>query len=151
MFLFIIMSKGADKDSRTWSTWEELLLAFAVKRHGLKDWDTVAMELQNRHRSTLPSPFFTAQICKDRYRYLKQRFTNHHRNNAAAAAAGGGGGVGRTDNNHLPSAVDSDADEGNNDVGGDDDTETLPLLEELRKIRVAELKREVQRYDLSIE
>lgn len=150
MFLFIIMSKGADKDSRTWSTWEELLLAFAVKRHGLKDWDTVAMELQNRHRSTLPSPFFTAQICKDRYRYLKQRFTNHHRNNAAAAA-GGGGGVGRTDNNHLPSAVDSDADEGNNDVGGDDDTETLPLLEELRKIRVAELKREVQRYDLSIE
>ncbi|KAM2543220.1 hypothetical protein TB2_022567 [Malus domestica] len=30
----------------SWGTWEELLLACAVKRYGIHDRDTVAMELQ---------------------------------------------------------------------------------------------------------
>lgn len=153
MFLFIIMSKRADTEANntTWSTWEELLLAFAVKRHGLKDWDTVAMELQNRHRTSMPSALFTPQLCKDRYRYLRQRFKNPqlhpHRNNNASAAGGPPGGEVGTANHDLSSALDSDA-EDNTDVLGD--AESLPWLEELRKIRVAELKREVQRYDVSI-
>lgn len=152
IYLFI-MSKRADteaNDTTTWSTWEELLLAFAVKRHGLKDWDTVAMELQNRHRTSMPSILFTPQLCKDRYRYLKQRFKNshhlHRNNNASAAATLPGGELG-TANHDFSSSRDSDA-EDSTDVLGDSDS--LPWLEELRKLRVAELKREVQRYDVSI-
>lgn len=156
MFLFIIMSKRADTEANdtTWSTWEELLLAFAVKRHGLKDWDTVAMELQNRHRTSMPSILYTPQLCKDRYRYLRQRFKNFHhhphRNNNASSAAGappGGEGEVGTANHDLSSYRDSDAEDSTDVLG---DSESLPWLEELRKLRVAELKREVQRYDVSI-
>ncbi|KAL3516591.1 hypothetical protein ACH5RR_023493 [Cinchona calisaya] len=149
-----IMSNAADVDTKelTWSTWEELLLAFAVKRHGLKDWDTVAMELQNRSRSSLPPTLFTPQICKNKYRNLKRRFTNHH--NTTPPAAGGGSGGGRDENNELPSVAQSDDDENENEndgvVGGDSGGDSIPWLEELRKLRVAELKQEVHRYDLSI-
>nr|GLL34528.1 serine/threonine-protein kinase PRP4 homolog [Ipomoea trifida] len=62
----------AKKKSR-WSTWEELLLAFAVKRHGLKDWESVAMEV--RTRTSLPD-LLTAQVCREKYRDLHRRFMN---------------------------------------------------------------------------
>lgn len=136
------MSNGAEEV--TWSTWEELLLAFAVKRHGLKDWDTVATELQNRqhHRgSSLLPGLLTAQICKDKFRNLKRRFMNHHH---------GGGGGSRENNNE--SKFQSDDDNENDDSvcisGGGEDA--FPWLEDLRKLRVAELKQEVHRYDVSI-
>lgn len=95
----------------TWTTWEELLLTCAVKRHGLKDWDSVAMELQNRSSTPL---VLTAQICRNKYSDLKRRFIDE---NGSAPAAG----------------------------------DSIPWLEELRKLRVAELKQEVHRHDLSIQ
>ncbi|KAL3348560.1 hypothetical protein AABB24_021965 [Solanum stoloniferum] len=105
-----------------WSTWEELLLAFAVKRHGLKDWESVAMELQNR--ISLPD-LLTAQICKEKYRDLRRRFMNSY------------------NNCYDEKIIEQDVD-GNGDV-------TIPWIEELRQLRVAELQQEVQRYDLSIQ
>lgn len=91
--------------STTWGSWEELLLACAVKRHGFKNWDSVALEI--RTKTSLPRLQTTAQCCKQKYHDLKLRFK---------AAA-----------------------------------DNIPWLEEqLRKIRVDELKQEVQRYDLSI-
>lgn len=110
------------KTKTTWSTWEELLLAFAVKRHGLKDWESVAMELQTR--SSLPG-LWTAQICKDKYRDLRRRFMNSY------------------NDSYDEKIIDQDVD-GNGDV-------LIPWIEELRQLRVAELKQEVQRYDLSIQ
>ncbi|XP_019168125.1 PREDICTED: uncharacterized protein LOC109163870 [Ipomoea nil] len=119
------MLKGATETRKktSWSTWEELLLAFAVKRHGLKDWDSVAMELQNR--CSIPA-VITAQICKDKYHDLHRRFMN---NDAAADGDAEAGRVG----------------------GGVGDAIAIPWLEELRQLRVAELKQEVHRYDLSIQ
>lgn len=161
------MSNAADVDTKEliWSTWEELLLASAVKRHGLKDWDTVARELQNRHRhrssSSLPPTLFTAQICKNKFKHLRRRFTNNHRsasnNTAVTAGAGGvGGGGGESENNELPREAQSDDDDENDGLGGGGggggggEGDCFPWLEELRKLRVAELKQEVHRYDLSI-
>lgn len=118
------------KKTTTWSTWEELLLAFAVKRHGLKDWESVAMELQTR--SSLPA-LLTAQICKDKYRDLRRRFMNSYNNNSYHEKI----------NDGFDDGVEDDVD-GNGDV-------TIPWIEELRQLRVAELKQEVQRYDLSIQ
>nr|GMC79860.1 ankyrin repeat, bromo and BTB domain-containing protein DDB_G0293800 [Ipomoea batatas] len=116
----MLMKATETRKKTTWSTWEELLLAFAVKRHGLRDWDSVAMELQNR--CSIPA-VITAQICKDKYHDLHRRFMN---NDAADGDAEGGrvGGVGAI---------------------------AIPWLEELRQLRVAELKQEVHRYDLSIQ
>ncbi|XP_058203939.1 uncharacterized protein LOC131318149 [Rhododendron vialii] len=93
----------------TWTTWEELLLACAVKRHGTKDWGSVAMELQARSSLSL---LFTSQVCKNKYDDLRRRFTEKET---------------------------------------DDVVDTIPWLEELRKLRVSELKQEVHRYDLSIQ
>ncbi|RAL53924.1 hypothetical protein DM860_004395 [Cuscuta australis] len=103
-------------EKATWSTWEELLLAFSVKRHGLKDWDAVAMEL--RSRSPFPA-LLTAQICREKYRDLQRRFTDGD-------------------------AVADDADGGGGDV-------VIPWLDDLRQLRVAELRQEVHRHDLSIQ
>ncbi|KAI9116423.1 hypothetical protein K1719_012590 [Acacia pycnantha] len=52
-----------------WGTFEELLLACAVQRHGFKDWDAVATEVQNR--TTLP---VTANHCRQRFLDLRRRF-----------------------------------------------------------------------------
>ncbi|GLT39763.1 hypothetical protein SLA2020_139380 [Shorea laevis] len=94
----------------SWGTWEELLLACAVKRHGLHNWDSVSMEL--RTKTSLPRPLTTAQICQQKYRDLQRRFTANH---------------------------------------PQDQTPTeIPWLEDLRKLRVAELKRDLHRYDVSI-
>ncbi|PHT60176.1 hypothetical protein CQW23_02539 [Capsicum baccatum] len=118
------------KTTTTWSTWEELLLAFAVKRHGLKNWESVAMELQSR--ISLPV-LLTAQICKDKYHDLRRRFMNSYNNNSYDEKT----------NDSFDEGVELDVD-GNGDV-------TIPWIEELRQLRVAELKKEVQRYDLSIQ
>lgn len=106
-----------------WDTWEELLLAAAVKRHGTASWDTVAMEMQKRCTSAADARF-TPSGCRLRFRLLHRRF-------AAGAENGGGGGGG--DDDEDPDATVADE-----------------WVEELRKLRVAELRREVERHDLSI-
>ena len=94
-----------------WGTWEELLLAFAVNRHGTAAWDSISSELQKR--TSDPNLCLTAHGCRSKYLDLKRRFVI------------------------------------TNDKSNAD--ESAPLLDELRKLRVAELRREVQRYDLNIE
>ncbi|KAL3841207.1 hypothetical protein ACJIZ3_025798 [Penstemon smallii] len=105
-----------DDVTPSWGTWEELLLAFAVNRHGTAAWDSIAAELQKQNPDrTLP---LTAENCRLKYVDLKCRF-----------------------------AARNDA------VLGDNlnDDDSIPLLDELRKLRMVELRREVQRYDLKIE
>ncbi|XP_019056211.1 PREDICTED: uncharacterized protein LOC104827578 isoform X2 [Tarenaya hassleriana] len=103
------------KQRKAWGTWEELLLASAVKRHGFRDWDSVAMEVQSR--SSLPRLLTTAQNCKQKYRDLKRRFEED--------------GKAETDD-------------------AEDEDDNIPWLEQLRSLRVAELRRELHRYDVSI-
>ena len=107
----VVMAR--EEESEAWGTWEELLLGFAVKRHGLTDWDSVAAEV--RTKSSLPRLFLTAHHCKVKFHDLKRRFASQ-----------------------------------NADVLERDKDETIPWLDELRKLRVAELKREVRNYDVSI-
>uniref|UniRef100_A0A1J3F826 Bromo domain-containing protein n=1 Tax=Noccaea caerulescens TaxID=107243 RepID=A0A1J3F826_NOCCA len=107
--------------SQAWGTWEELLLACAVKRHGFGDWDSVATEV--RSRSSISAVFVSANNCKQKYRDLKRRFQE---------SAGG--------------ESDAAAEEG----GDEERIGNIPWLEQLRSLRVAELRREVQQYDVSI-
>ncbi|KAL2483144.1 DNA-binding bromodomain-containing protein [Forsythia ovata] len=114
-----------DDESLRWGTWEELLLAFAVNRYGTGRWESVASELQKR--SSDPTlPVLTPQNCKQRYVDLKRRYL--------------------TQNDTVNDKLLND-----DNVDGGDSRDSVPLLEELRKLRVAELRREVQRYDLNIE
>ncbi|KAJ4892303.1 DNA-binding bromodomain-containing protein [Raphanus sativus] len=100
-------------ESQAWGTWEELLLACAVKRHGFCDWDSVASEVRTRTSTSSPV-FISPDSCRLKYRDLNRRFKE-------------------------PTAAEEE--EGGNDI---------PWLEELRSLRVAELRREVQEYDVSI-
>ncbi|PKU69144.1 uncharacterized protein LOC110101258 [Dendrobium catenatum] len=115
-------TRSADLENEIWGTWEELLLACAVNRHGTRSWDSVAMEIQAR------SPFsdlLTPQSCRQRYLDLKRRFESGGEGIREKVDAAGGGG----------------------DSGSSAD---VPWLEELRKLRMAELRREVEQYDVSI-
>ncbi|WZZ82136.1 uncharacterized protein BNAC08G28910D isoform X1 [Brassica napus] len=96
-----------NENHQTWSTWEELLLACAVHRHGIDSWDSVAAEI---HKQNSSSRALTASDCRHKYHDLERRFS----------------------------------------PGGDTVSEISGWLEELRKLRVDELRREVERYDLSI-
>ncbi|KAH6794653.1 hypothetical protein C2S52_005130 [Perilla frutescens var. hirtella] len=110
-----------DDVSPAWGTWEELLLAFAVNRHGTAAWDSIASELQKRISD--PNLSLTAQNCRLKYLDLKRRF--------------------------VVKNGDLEGEDGRDEKSNGE--ESAPLLEELRKLRVAELRREVQRYDLNIE
>ncbi|XP_004488477.1 uncharacterized protein [Cicer arietinum] len=103
---------------QVWGTWEELLLACAVNRHGFKDWDTVAMEVQSR--TNRPTLLATAHHCEQKFHDLNRRFID----------------------DVPPPQQNGDAD------GVDSDH--VPWLDKLRKLRVAELRRDVQRSDVSI-
>ncbi|CAN6828986.1 unnamed protein product [Brassica oleracea var. botrytis] len=106
--------------SQVWGTWEELLLTCAVKRHGSKDWDSVAKEVGSR--SSLDA---SGTSCRLKYQDLKRRFQD---------------------------SVDDDG-RGNNEAVAEDEEDTdgeIPWLEQLRSLRVAELRRDVQRCDESI-
>lgn len=121
------MAKPSDteKQTLTWGTWEELLLACAVNRYGTDSWDSVAIELQKRSSSL---HLLTAQSCKQKFHDLKRRFTV------------------QTDD-----VIENDGDCDDDDkTTTNTTTYTVPWLDELKKLRVAELKREVERYDLSI-
>ncbi|XP_022574150.2 uncharacterized protein LOC111215129 isoform X1 [Brassica napus] len=97
-------------EKQTWGTWEELLLACAVHRHGTESWLSVSAEIQKRTRN-LSS--LTASACRHKYSDLKRRFTQEM-------------------------------------TSPESEISSVPWLEKLRRIRVDELRREVERYDLSI-
>ncbi|CAG7908423.1 unnamed protein product [Brassica rapa] len=97
-------------EKQTWGTWEELLLACAVHRHGTESWPSVSAEIQKRTRN-LSS--LTASACRHKYSDLKRRFTQEM-------------------------------------TSPESEISSVPWLEKLRRIRVDELRREVERYDLSI-
>lgn len=104
-----------------WGTLEELLLACAVNRHGTKSWDSIATEVQNR--SSIMSSL-TPKSCEDKYQDLTRRFGFPSRTDAES----GGGGAGDRDGYSVVS----------------------DLVDQLRRIRVQELRAEVQRRDVSI-
>ncbi|CAA0376836.1 unnamed protein product [Arabidopsis thaliana] len=115
-------SNTKKSQTQAWGTWEELLLACAVKRHGFGDWDSVATEV--RSRSSLSHLLASANDCRHKYRDLKRRFHEQEKTDVTAT-------------------VEEEEEEervGNN----------IPWLEQLRNLRVAELRREVERYDCSI-
>jgi hypothetical protein len=110
-------------EEEIWGTLQELLLACAVRRHGTSSWDLLAMEV--RTRSPLAAqPGLTAHSCRLRFRHLHRRFST----------AGSGGG--------------EEVDEGD---GDDPDASAAEgWVDELRRLRVAELRRDLERCDLSI-
>ncbi|KAM4073092.1 hypothetical protein ACB094_11G190800 [Castanea mollissima] len=121
--------------SSSWGTWEELLLAFAVKRHGFKDWDSVATELSlhSLKPSSSSSPPLLPLHCMNKFRDLKRRFSllTNQQNDVVADAS--------------ENENENEKENEENDVVFYD-----AWLDELRKRRVAELKRDLQRYDLNI-
>ncbi|KAJ6384923.1 hypothetical protein OIU77_028179 [Salix suchowensis] len=126
--------KHENQNQQTWGTWEELLLASAVKRHGFKNWDSVALEIQTK--TSLPLLLTTPENCQQKYHDLNRRFN--------------------TNNKLHHTRIPLDYQEQHNNVNTADNSNTtnkfvsIPWLEELRQLRVAELKQEVQRYDVSI-
>ncbi|CAL0326290.1 unnamed protein product [Lupinus luteus] len=105
-----------EEPNQVWGTWEELLLACAVNRHGFKDWNTVAMEVQSR--TTLLA---TAHHCEQKFHDLNRRFADQCNDDVCR-----------------------------NDADAGDGADHVPWVDELRKQRVDELRREVQHYDVSI-
>ncbi|KAM0918567.1 hypothetical protein ACQ4PT_008759 [Festuca glaucescens] len=113
-----------------WGTLEELLLACAVSRHGTASWDSVATEVQTR--SPLAArPRLTPRSCRLRFRHLHRRFS---------VVVGGGGAE----------AEEEAEGQGQGEVEDPDASAADGWLDELRRLRVAELRREVERCDLSI-
>ncbi|KAJ6852569.1 uncharacterized protein M6B38_254245 [Iris pallida] len=102
-----------EEEEEIWGTWEELLLACAVNRHGTRSWDSVACELRSRVSSS-SAHALTADLCRHRYRHL------HHR------LSGG--------------PLDHDG----------DPAAQIPWLDRLRSLRVAELRQQLHRSDVSI-
>lgn len=113
---------AAVKGGEIWGTLEELLLACAVTRHGTASWDSVAMEVQTRSPVAARSGL-TPHSCRLRFRHLHRRFST----------VGSGGEEAEAEAEEDP---DASAAEG--------------WVDELRRLRVAELRRDVERCDLSI-
>ncbi|MCL7048296.1 hypothetical protein MKW94_018317 [Papaver nudicaule] len=109
------MAKKEQDEEISWGTWEELLLACAVKRHGTNNWESVANEI-NKNSSSSSNFVVTPHNCKHKYHDLLLRFTTGNKDIADS-------GITDPHNNNI---------------------------DELRKLRVAELRREVQQYDDSI-
>uniref|UniRef100_A0A6M2F027 Uncharacterized protein n=1 Tax=Populus davidiana TaxID=266767 RepID=A0A6M2F027_9ROSI len=127
--------KHKNQNQQTWGTWEELLLASAVKRHGFKNWDSVSLEIQTK--TSLPLVLTTPENCQQKYHDLNHRFNTNNKL-------------------HHHTRKPLDFQEQHNNINTADNSNTtnklvnIPWLEELRQLRVAELKQEVQRYDVSI-
>ncbi|KAI3936293.1 hypothetical protein MKW92_041489 [Papaver armeniacum] len=119
------MAKIKEEEKISWGTWEELLLACAVKRHGTNNWESVANEIQNKKSSS--NFIVTPRNCKQKYHDLHHRFMVHSED-----------------------IVDSEIIDHHNNDNLNIDSNRIPWLDELRKLRVAELRREVQEYDVSI-
>ncbi|XP_051188431.1 uncharacterized protein [Lolium perenne] len=131
-----MMTDGSDVSpaagGEIWGTLEELVLACAVSRHGTASWEAVATEVQTR--SPLAArPRLTPRSCRLRFRHLHRRFS------VVVAAAGA-------------DEAEEEAAEGlgHGEVEDPDASAADAWLDELRRLRVAELRREVERCDLSI-
>ncbi|KAH9624251.1 hypothetical protein KSS87_016054 [Heliosperma pusillum] len=98
-------------EDAAWGTYEELLLACAVNRHGTNTWDSIANEIHIRRRFNNPF-YFSPETCRRKYVDLKRRFTADH--------------------------------------DGHSDSNRLRIVEELRKLRVQQLKRDLYNHDVSI-
>ncbi|KAK9692404.1 hypothetical protein RND81_09G261900 [Saponaria officinalis] len=107
-------------DQPEWGTLEELLLVSAVNRHGTNNWDSIATELHKHRRFHHHSPLHR-DLSPD---VCRKKYVD----------------LRRRFNNHAAAAADGDGD-------GD---ELLRMVEELRKLRVEQLKREVLKHDVSI-
>ncbi|KAM1625833.1 hypothetical protein FF1_014223 [Malus domestica] len=80
--MIFLMDKPAnfpEKQTPTWGTWEELLLACAVHRFGTQSWDSVATELRKRSSNL---HLLTPHACKRKFHDLRRRF-----NDAVSAAS----------------------------------------------------------------
>ncbi|KAH7301570.1 hypothetical protein KP509_23G032600 [Ceratopteris richardii] len=97
--------------SYPWGTWEDLLLASAVLRHGIDNWSKVSLELQAR-AYLVPASLFSAEACEVRFWILNSRFS---------------------------SCSDNTVRDGK-----------IPWFEEVRKLRIAQLKRELEHHDGAI-
>ncbi|KAK6928645.1 Bromodomain, partial [Dillenia turbinata] len=104
------------------------------KRHGLKNWESVSMEIQNKTSLSLLSA--TPQICHQKYLDLKRRFTSTTSSASSSSSS--------------EEDEDDDAKPQEDEEEDKIEIERIPWLDELRKLRVAELKQEVQKYDVSI-
>ncbi|KAK9057688.1 hypothetical protein SSX86_022524 [Deinandra increscens subsp. villosa] len=122
-------SPPATAAAAAWGTWEELLLAYAVNRYGTKSWDSISSEL--RKRSSAPI-HLTPHHCEQKYGELKRRFN-------------------QSDDHDVDMDDGSDATTTTTTTAAAAAAATaVPWLEELRKLRVLELQRELQNYDLYI-
>lgn len=103
------MDRKHEMSVQPWGTLAELLLVCAVSRHGTNNWDSIAMELQNRTFTFSPTP----QNCEDKFHILQRRFNFESPND-------------------------------------DESVSLIPMVDELRRLRVEELRREVRLCDVSI-
>ncbi|KAA0041385.1 transcriptional regulator ATRX-like [Cucumis melo var. makuwa] len=114
------MVKQRETNAKRWGTLEELLLASAVNRHGTASWESVAMEIQNRCSQSPSSSSSSSSSLTPQD--CRNKFYDLKRRFLSQ------------------NVIDSDS-----------DTNTLmPMLDELRKIRVQELRRDVERRDVLI-
>ncbi|KAL5201750.1 hypothetical protein ABZP36_036104 [Zizania latifolia] len=120
-----VAAAAAAAGGEIWGTLEEFVLACAVSRHGTGSWDSVAMEVQTR--SPLAArPSLTPNSCRLRFRQLHRRFSS-------------GDG-----------AAEEEEEEAAEAEGCPDASAADGWMDELRRLRVAELRRQVERCDLSI-
>ncbi|KAK9069210.1 hypothetical protein SSX86_013326 [Deinandra increscens subsp. villosa] len=120
------VAKQSPPATAAWGTWEELLLAYAVNRYGTESWASISSELQKRSSDPI---HFTPHHCEQKYGELKRRFNQSDGNDDAV-----------TDDGSETTATTTAA----------ATATAIPWLEELRNLRVLELQRELQNYDLYI-
>lgn len=102
---------GGEEKNKMWGTWEELLLAGAVERHGTKNWELISEELRARTVYV-----FSPEDCKAKYDVLRRRFNGYSSENP--------------DHSNY---------DGNGNGNGNGNINSL-LLEVLRERRINELK-----------
>lgn len=110
-----------NEGEQTWGVLEELLLVCAVNRHGTDSWESIAKELQKRIKHS-------SSHNEDKYENFDVNSGFSSKNCKEKYV-------------HLKRRFHDDE---------DDDDGVLRMVEELRKLRVEELKREVHRHDVSI-
>lgn len=75
-YMIFLMDKPnfPEKQTPSWGTWEELLLACAVHRFGTQSWDAVATELRKRSSNL---HLLTPHACKRKFHDLRRRFSQN--------------------------------------------------------------------------
>ncbi|KAL8170847.1 hypothetical protein V2J09_022651 [Rumex salicifolius] len=126
---------ASSKEGGGWGTLEELLLACAVIRHGTESWDSIAMEVQKRANTGNKNNFKRNVDGENYTNNFANSFTpqnceqKYHALKRRFKLTGGG--------------VE--------DLGGGGREHQLSfMVDELRKLRVDELRRQLERHDVSI-